>query len=446
MNNDKNINFNGWIFFIKLILTLFISSVVAFFIINQFNPVIPSLLGAFLCIFVYLPLIIIFVIITLLLHKFRTQFVAKKSFNLFFVILGISLVLIQIVVIWPNVSPTYRDSLYPQNTSFSNDNSRLFVCSEGRNIVSLEPDESIYEYYVWDINTGEVIWNKTTSEYIDLTFSPYGKYLINNDNDSIFSLSLDKYIGQFGGHIIWAQDGKSFITCNETNIFIWETTNFTLTNSIIYYNAERIIPTFDGSKIAIVPDIDGIKTLSVMKITNSESTYVFNTSIRDNFASIIWSEDGNELQIVSSAFDKHYTGHWPYSVFVWNVTDNTPIQNTTYIHYSGKQGNNELKEIWFGKFVENDFDNHQTVVYSIDGKKEKTYEFLYYEAWSYDKKLVAYYSHWDIKILNTTTNKIIRTFALPTYEFKRLIPGFELILVIAGMALVLFWKRKRNKL
>jgi len=450
MNNDKNVNFNAGIFFIKLILTVFISSVVAFFIISQFNPVFSVLLIPFLCIIFYLPLIVIFVVITLLLNKYKTPFVAGKFFNLFFVIIGILLIVIQIGFIWPNVSPTYQRNLRPSYTSFSNDNSRLFVFSEGRHIVSLEPDESIYEYYVWDIDTGEVIWNKTTFEYVDLTLSPGGEYLINNYNDSIFSLSLNRYMGnQFGEHIIWAQDGKSFITYNETNISIWETINFTLIHSIIYDNAEKILPSVDGSKIAIIPEGNGIKTLSVINITNNNSVYVFNTSISNNAESVIWSEDGSELQIVSRISGIIFGSggdYVPYNVVVWNITNNTLVQNTSFKHYFGEHGNNGLEEIWFGKYVVSDFDNNQLVVYSFDGKKEQTYGFLDYERWSYDKELLAYYSYIDgnIKILNTTTNKIIRTFALPTYEFKRMIPGFEIIPVVCAVALVLFWKRKMN--
>ncbi len=448
MNNK--VNFNGWIFFIKIILTIFISSVVAFLIIDQFSPVMSLLIIPFLCIIFYLPLIIIFIVVTLLLYKFRTPFITKKSFNLFFVILGILLVLIQIGIIWPNVSPTYESHLYPDGISFSNDNSRLFAyCQgDGQLIVSLEPYEYICELYVWDINTGEVIWNKTTSEYINMKLSPDGNYLINNYNNSIFSISLNKYVEQdFGDHITWAQDGKSYITYNDTNIFIWETINFSLINSVTYNNAEKIIPSFDGSKIVIIPDGEGTKTLSVINIANNNSIYIFNTSVTDRSESIIWSEDGNEIQIVSripgwhSDSGQHYIS---YDVFVWNITNNILIQNTSFNHYFGEHGNNGILDIWFGEYVVRDFDQHHIIVYNFDGEKIQTYEYYQSPVYSYDKKLVAYCSDGNIKILNTATGKIIRTFSLPTYEFERMIPGFEVIILMAAIGFILFFKQRKK--
>ena len=49
-----------------------------------------------------------------------------------------------------------------------------------------------------------------------------------------------------------------------------------------------------------------------------------------------------------------------------------------------------------------------------------------------------------MKIRNVTTGKIIKTLKTPEYELVRAIPGFEIIILISAILLILFLKRKRQ--
>lgn len=63
---------------------------------------------------------------------------------------------------------------------------------------------------------------------------------------------------------------------------------------------------------------------------------------------------------------------------------------------------------------------------------------------SYDESIVAIGSKGIIEIRNATTGSLINTLKTPVYEIKRSIPGFEIIIIIGAIALVIFWKRRRR--
>lgn len=63
---------------------------------------------------------------------------------------------------------------------------------------------------------------------------------------------------------------------------------------------------------------------------------------------------------------------------------------------------------------------------------------------SYDESIMAIGAKGIIEIRNATTGSLINTLKTPVYEIKRPIPGFEIIILIGAIALVIFWKRKRR--
>jgi WD40 repeat protein len=136
-------------------------------------------------------------------------------------------------------------------------------------------------------------------------------------------------------------------------------------------------------------------------------------------------------------------------VSVWDPITTRPIQNTSFTHYYGEQGNNALLHIWFGQYAVSDYDHKQIVVYNITtGEKEHTYGYDKEPStieWSPDMTLMAYQKDGTIEIKNTSTGKIVQRFPVPVYELKRSIPGFECVLMFCAIAILMVLRHKRKK-
>jgi hypothetical protein len=441
------INFFGIIvgvgIFVWIIDLLFLSTVIGANVL---------FLGGVVCILVIVPVIIVGLVIFLIfvrtpLNKTLTQ----KNLTIFCVIMGIVLLILPTYLIWPSVSPTYNGNLWANQLSFSSDNARLFVHSQGSQIVNVEPHPGfLATYQIWNLSSGTLLWNTTSSQNAEMTLSPDGGLLSNMDNKSIFSLQSNTYLGTYvGGHFVWMMNGNSFITADKTRLYVWDATHVTITKTIFYSNASQIIPSYDGSMIAVVPQGKGVKTLSVIDIALTNVTYLFTTPISDELTSIVWSADGNELQLTSWIRQTGYHDSLPYQVSVWNPITGRLIQNTSFTHYYGAvHGDNALLEIWLGEYVVDDFDHTQIIVYNITtGGKEHIYGYdiePHPIEWSPDKTLMAYQKDGNIEIKNTSTGKIVQRLSLPRYELKRSIPGYECVLMFCAIAVFVVLRHKRR--
>lgn len=437
---------NGKSILVKIILTSIIATAITMVVVSQYIGGYVAFYAVGACITI-IPIIIV-VEATIFLILIKTMkgkpLTVRKEF-IFYVILAVSLICIPLVITLPSMTPTYQGNLSIYEMSFSTNGSRLLIYSEGQHIITSDKYPStVIDYRLWNTITGDSIWNTTTYKYPypKIILSPNGDYLANDNNNSIFSLNSGTYIGNYtGDNFIWVMNGKEFITADKTHLFIWDIKNFTVVGSIAFNNANQIVPSFDGSKIAILPQGNNVKTLSVINIKNGNETYLFNTSVNNTLKSIIWSTDGKKLQLVSQNSNK-------YQVLVWDPMNNTLIQNTSFLF---KGGNHSfIHTILFGGYIVNNFDNHQLIIYNITGTKEYSSEkkskqsFEYHDfCVSYDRKLIAWQEGGTIEVNNLTTGKLLNTLTLPTYEFKRIIPGFELPLIVCAALLLLLLKRRK---
>jgi hypothetical protein len=451
--DGENTTHKGMDFFIKIFLTCLIAFFINILFVSSYVGIYGMLFGEILCVLIYVPLIIIIMVIFLLIRRSsKAKFITNKATNIFCILLGVILVVMPMLLVWPSLSPTYNGNLRAYQLSFSTDNTRLLVNSEGSQIMSVGPHPGfLATYQVWDLNSGRILWNTTTNKTnVQMTLSPNGASIANTNNDSLFSLQSFTYLGSFSGnHFAWIGNGTSFITATNTQLYIWDTTSCTIKKTITYNNVSQIIPSDDGAKIAVIPEGKAIKTLSVIAITSANSIYLINLTVSEKLTSVVWSADGNELQITSWIPHVGIQG-WPHQVSVWNLTTKTLIQNTSFVHYSGEHGNNALLEMWFGKYVVSDYELKQTIVYDITtGKKEHSYGYYSFNnliEWSHDKTLMAYQNNANIEIQNTSTGNVIMRLPVPVYELKRLLPGFEIILVFCAIAALtsLHFRRERK--
>jgi len=409
-------------------------------------------LGGVVCILVIVPVIIVGLAIFLIFVRTPlSKTLTRKNVTLFCVIMGIVLLILPTYFIWPSVSPTYNGNLWANQFSFSNDNARLFVHSQGSQIVNVEPYPGfLATYQVWNLSSGTLLWNTTSSQNAEMTLSPDGEFLSNTDNKSIFSLRSNTYLGNYvGDYFVWVMSGNSFITADEARLYVWDATHVTITKTIYYFNASQIVPSYDGSMIAVVPQGKGVKTLSVIDIAHSNVTYLFTTPISDELTSIVWSQDGTKLQLTSWVRQTGYHNSLPYQVSVWDPITTRLIQNTSFTHNYGEHGNNALLQIWLDEYAVDDYDHKQIIVYNITtGQKEHIYGYDYLNnnvVWSYAKTLLAYQKQGDIVIINASTGRIVRNIPLPVYELKRAIPGYECILMFCAIAVFVVLQHKRRK-
>ena len=415
------------------------------------------LLGELVCFVIIIPVIIIGLALFLILVRTPlSKKLTRRNVIIVYVILAVIILIFPTYFIWPSISPTYQGSLHVNQLSFSKNNERVFVRAEGSNIMTAAPYPGFLTMYqVWDLSSGTLVWNITNPHNIEMALSPNGDLINNENNRTIYSLGTGTYLMIYDGDSLgWMMNDSRFITANETQLHVWDAVNKTILNTIAYPSAGQMIPSYDGSKIVIVPKGHEATMLSVIDVASegaSKNTwYHFNTSIYRMSMKISWSSDGTKLQLAypmpGTMNDHNYS--W-YRVLVWDVTTTLLIQNTSFSYYYGEHGNNGLLQTWFGEYAIRDDDHDQIIIYNIaTGETEHIFRFdknLGAAALSPDKNLIAAVSDGIIEVKNTSTGITVQRLILPFYEMKRIIPGFESVFVFCAVALFVILRYKRRK-
>ncbi len=421
------------------------------------------LLGGVVCVLVAIPLIVIGLAIFLVFVRTPlSKKLTRRNITIFCVIMVIILLIVPPYVVWPSISPTYKSTLRVTELSFSKNNEHLFVHTEGSNVITnASLPEFLATYQVWDLRTESLVWSTKNNRYpvIDLfhynqiALSPDGEFLSFSGNNTLYSFQTKTYrTVPYGDFLGWLMNGTRFIVANGTQLQVWDATNMTLTKTIAFSQAARMIPSLDGSKIAVIPGGDRRNMLSVIDVASQNSSYLLNTTMTRSDTTISWSPDGTKLQL--SYWIPQPTGdyrHTSYQVVVVDMKTASVIQNTSITYYDGSYASIVLSDIWFGTYATRDNDHHQIIVYNITtGEKEHVYS---YDAapstaeWSPDKSLVGTsVSGGIIEIRNTSTGTIVQRLPLPVFELKRAIPDFETTLVFCAIALfVVLRLKKRTK-
>jgi hypothetical protein len=337
----------------------------------------------------------------------------------------------------------------------SSDGNRLLSISGGMSLVSVKnrPNYHRFDYIIWNTTTGKILWNTSLSNYYhpetilyyqDATISPDGRYFINIDNNSIISVESGKITHFSGTYYYWTVNGKYFITVQGELVIIWDTTNFTKIKTILINETIRkVILTPDKSKLIVELHNQTMNSIQVIDVVTGNSTCIYNYSVDGeyNIQYLILSNDFKKLQMIKYESSSHSINN--YLLIIWNITNKKILYNDTFKTESSK---NTLIDAEFGKYIIFNATKSQLIVYNLTSivtilnVQQKYFSF----SLSYDESIMCIGDKGVIEIRNSTTGRLLNSLRTPVYEIKRSIPGFEIVILIGAMALVIFWKRKRR--
>lgn len=436
----------------KIIAVIIIAAVIDTIIFTKYIAYFGTFLGGFACFTVILPLVLIGVGIFLTL--IRTPLVKSltcKKVNIFCVILAIVLIILPVYIAWPSVSPTYMDRQPIRQLHLSSDGSFLLSISGGAaNLASENKSKfkQIYDYIIWNTSSGNQIWNRTTTNYDDIRISPDGKYVEDPLDQSIRSIASGEALTYCPGMPYdWSADGNFFVMADSQSIRVLSTTNYSIIQTIpVNGSVKTIAVSYDGSKIAVELFRQQNKSLMLFDVLSMNSTllYDFSKYSVSEIQFLSWSNSRNQLQMIEDDFTRNSSLSHLYQI-IWNVSDNgnvnvSAIEDLGGLYYY-------IADAIFGKYITDERPQSQLKLYDL-GKVKNVFHYENYVrrvSMSSDGNFIAYSNNKLIKIINATTGKTIRTLYTPQYELKRLIPGFEMIILLCALLLLSFWKHRKKK-
>lgn len=439
--------------FEKIILVIFIAVVIDTIIFTKYIAYFGTLLGGFVCFTIILPLILIG--LGIFLTFIRTPFgksLTNKKVNIFFIILIIVLIILPIYIVWPSISPTYMDRQPIQQLHLSSDGSFLLSISGGvANLASENKSEfkQIYDYIIWNTSSGNPIWNRTTTNRDDIRISPDGKYVEDPLDQSIRSISSGEALTYCPGiPYDWSSDGDFFVIADSQSIHVLSTSNYSIIQTIpVNGSINMIALSSDGSKVAVEMSQEQKKTLMLFDVLSMKSTVLYDFSNYSVYEIkfLSWSSNKNQLQMIEDDYTRNSSLKHYYQI-IWNVSDDNNVTITTIEDFGGLHY--RIVDAIFGKYITLEHpqpQQSQFKLYDFDGVKN-VYSYEYYISkisLSSDGSIIACSYNGLINIINTTTGKTIKTLYPPQYEIKRSIPGFEVIIFLCAILLLIFWKHRQ---
>jgi len=439
----------------KIIAVIIIGVVIDTIIFTKYIAYFGTLLGGFACFTVILPLVLIGV--GIFLTFIRTPLgksLTSKKVNIFCVVLAIVLIILPVYIAWPSISPTYMDRQPIRQLHLSSDGSFLLSISGGAaNLASENKSEfkQIYDYIIWNTSSGNPIWNRTTTNHDDIRISPDGKYVEDPLNQSIQSIALRKALTYCPGMPYdWSADGNFFVMADSQSIHVLSTPNYSIIQTIpVNGSVKTIAFSYDGSKIAVELYRQQNKSLMLIDVLSMNSTllYDFSKYSVSEIQFLSWSNSRNQLQMIENDFTRNSSLSHLYQI-IWNVSDYDNVTVSTIADLGSLRYN--IVEAIFGKFITLERpqpQQSQLKLYDLEGVKN-VYHYENYVgqvSMSSDGNIIAYSNDGLIKIINATTGKTIRTLYPPQYELVRLIPGFEMIILLCALLLLIFWKHRKKK-
>ncbi len=412
----------------------------------------------FVCLIFYIPSILVgLCIFLILLRTPAVKYFESKKMRYFYVILAVLIVVLPIIVGWPMLSPTYTGRQPVIAVKLSSDGSRLLSVSGGEPVVSSQntAHDYVFDYIVWNMDSGDIIWNETTQESYSagsskyVAISPNGNYLVGRGN--IISIQSGQPIASYTGRFLdWSANNTMFVTTDDHSLtYVYTATNFSLIRTLHYRPVKAAFsPT--GTKLAIVYGNDQI-SLVVIDISSGDVTYVYhyvNYAFHDKYLS--WSEDETQLQLVRSVFKPYNSSDHTreYSVRIWNISDNSIVHNLSFTTEYTDTVSSRLLTCSFGKYLvyETEYRVHTSkfLFYNLTGLQTQ-FDFgsSVFDI-SYDGIKIAVGSD-VVQIRNATTGEVINIVQPPEYELVRPMPGFEFFIVLCAIPLIVFWGYRKKK-
>jgi WD40 repeat protein len=344
------------------------------------------------------------------------------------------------------LSVTFTDSISLKNhTQQQGADLQILDTISGENIWSEFP---VYEYDYRSISTSKAI------------ISPYGNYYVKDEPISpteIYNASSGILVTNLSGSFVGWFPNERIITLEPTytyvqspqEIIIWNGKNF---NEIIAFSLEWIASSEhltlspDGKKLVFFSM--NTNQLSALDISNENTSYLWNTSLSEennNINHLKWSADGKTIGFYHYNESKGTSRLMILNASDGNVLYDIPIEYKYVYMYSNSLIASDCK-----KYIIHDYENNSLLFFNLTNLEksiglEPGNAGLYVAFdWSYDGNVISVgYGDGKIEIRNASTWELINTLESTTHEYYYEIPGFELILVLIAVALVLFWKRRR---
>jgi len=360
-----------------------------------------------------------------------------------------------------------------ENLYFSADGTKLVSMNNGQRYHDTKLLKSGSDIQVWDTYSGNEVWKKFYDAFFSQIYlSNDGHYL--TVDSSIYNISSNKLIKNISGIFQdWSIDGKLFLTRNGSKTLnVFNIDDYSL-NKTIEIN-ETILSSYemkispDNLKILFVPE--GKKSIGIIDINSNKTIILQNCSIQINETlygdnnKIYWSNNGKKVGLIYSRehyisgrfIKEHYIIIWDSigglklnEIFLNDTGIKTPIISSDFEKY----GYLFVPYIYPEKYKDGGYWGKDKTVFKIFNLSDNsqileigTGEFIYsyypsYD-WSYNTGKIAIGTEGgSIYLFNSSNGKIIKKIDTPIHTIN--IPGFELVLVLIAIVLVLFWKRKR---
>lgn len=415
---------------------LFIGSILLTFFIFYF----AFLLYYIICLTIFIPSIIIGLTIFLILIRTPSaKFIESKNMRVFYVILLVLIILLPVILIQDMLSPTYSGRLQIERLMLSSNGTKLFLSSCDGIAISPEVDRyvTIWDNYIFSTKTGEILMHEKSYKSIYSCISPGGNYIVNDLNQTIISVSTGEIIGKYEDNFrSWSQNENYFTTVTDNSIIVWNISNFSIISFLKGGCYNNVVMSPNGSLIMIS---GGSNNLIKMQEVFSELDSVIWQKNVGKYADIVWSETGNQLQIIYYKSTENDSKR--YQLLILNVSNGQELYNTSF-ELTGKR----IVLTAFDLYILYDGGKDKLLFYnsSVLMKEYKIKDLEEFDL-SYDRSIMAWgYKNGIVEIRNASSGKLIRTIKTPIYEIVKPTPGFEIVAVLVAIVFVLFWKRKNS--
>lgn len=353
------------------------------------------------------------------------------------------LIFIPMILAWPNISPTTQTPL-TSRFSMSNDGSRIDAQYMGFRYRNNTMEKNYTATtLVFDTATNVILWNRSGN--YDL--SPDGNYLIgmNTAQKPILALKTNQTVITVHGTIQWPDSSPYVLTYYNNQFNIYNKTNFSRALSSVYLDDRIQLAAINpqGTTIALILTKNNTDTFELLSLSTNTSAILTDETKNQSFniIALAWSPDGTHLQVIGNTPDPHHW-RWTRQLTIWNTTTNT-IEFTQNI-----SSNQSIVHTSYGKYAAADdttltFYNlsGKTQTYSIKDRLGHTY------AISSDMNLISFGDTQKsiIQLQQVSTKHVIASITVPKFEYVRMVPGFEMPLILGAILCLLLLKKRRIK-
>jgi hypothetical protein len=441
--------------FTKILIAIVVGWIVSIIISNCLFLAAPIFHGV-ICVFVFLPAIVIGFVIFLIVVKFKGEkYATAKKINRFSLFLLILIVIVYTLFASYHISPTYMGNLDIHYMDLSSDGSKLLTISSCyTSVISPETGSEIYphEAILWNTNSGEKIWRLKTEDYTGrIEILPLESYLLFEGyywtSPYLYHLDENKTYPELSGdYHDYLYDGKIIVTDHSNyhnRSIIWDAINGTVIRTIwLNDTVEWFYTNSNGSKLVTFEELNNrSKRISMLDISTENIKYLWGKHFNkitefDLDRCIFWSENGEKVQLIFYNQAEDYKEQ--FHIEIRNVSNGELLEENVFI--------SDFLAPYISHFGVFALRSSVTKIeiYDISGLIQTIdTEFKHFDfEISSDKTTIAYSNSKIVEIRNISTGKLINTLYFPIYEIERATPGFELFIFIIAIFFTFLYRHK----